>query len=77
MLIVAVYSMVKLIATSIAAMLEKYAQFSPGGAVVEGLLFSWQQLLACALWVGVIWTGLTAVVGILIFRSRELARVQV
>ncbi len=76
-LLVAAYQVVRVIALTIAGMLEKYAQFSPGSAVVEGLLFSWQQLLACALWVGVIWTGLTAAIGIWIFRSRELARVQV
>lgn len=60
-----------------AVILEKFAEFSPISEIVDGLLFSWGELIGCIIWVGVIWTGLAAVIATLVFRNRELARVQV
>ena len=60
-----------------AVILEKFSEFSPIGQVVDGLLFSWGDLIGCIIWVGVIWTGVAALIATLVFRNRELARVQV
>lgn len=61
----------------VARIMLGYSQYKPVGSLVDGRLISWSDLFSCLGWIGVLWTGLTAFIGILIFRSRELARVQV
>jgi hypothetical protein len=76
-LIILLYQVIGFLAGGIGTLLQKFGTVSPGAAVTEGLLFSWSELAMCGLWVGVVWTGLAAAGGVVIFGKRELARVQV
>lgn len=66
-----------LFASSFAGALRAFAEYDPNGQIIDGRLFSWLDLGWCALIVGLGWTAAATVVGALIFRGRELARVQV
>ena len=70
------YDVSRALAITLSTVLGKFAEFDPGQRLVDGRVFGWGRLAACFLWLGVVWTGLTAAIGIGIFRARELARVQ-
>jgi ABC-type transport system involved in multi-copper enzyme maturation permease subunit len=61
----------------LADLLKEYAAIDPKTLVVNGRAYSLQMLLEGALWVGVVWTLVVGALGGLIFKKRELARVQV
>lgn len=63
--------------TMIASVLQQYGRFSPAAQVADGRLVSWSELLSCLAWIGIVWCGVTGLLGWLIFRIRELGRVQV
>ncbi|MEX2673599.1 MAG: ABC transporter permease [Phycisphaeraceae bacterium] len=63
--------------TMISSTLQRFAQYGPGSDIVDGRYFGWASVGGCLLWIGVIWTGGIGLVAALIFRNRELARVQV
>jgi hypothetical protein len=67
----------KWIATGFTVPLEKYGQFRPIGSLVEGRYIAWGAVGGCALWIGLLWTGVAGLAGWLIFQRKELARVQV
>lgn len=67
----------KVIASGVTTLVSKYADYPATTQVVDGRLFSWGSALSCLLWIGVVWTGLIGAIGWLIFKRRELARVQV
>ncbi len=71
------FALIQWMAGFIATALSRFSDYAAIPQVVDGRLFPWSDVLSCALWVGVLWTGLAGVIGWLIFRSRELARVQV
>ena len=54
-----------------------WGRYSPIDAVSSGTEIPPRDLLGCLLWIGGAWTGIVACVGALIFRRREIARVQV
>ncbi len=70
-------TVLKWIAQAITFTLQQYGRYEPATALVEGRYIAWRTLGDCALWIGAVWTGVTVMVGWLIFRRRELARVQV
>jgi hypothetical protein len=45
--------------------------------VADGRLVPRSDLLACFGWIGIVWCGATGLLGWLIFRIREVGRVQV
>lgn len=57
--------------------LEQYGQYKPIQNLSEGLYISWRAVGTCALWIGGVWTGVAGLIGLWIFKGRELARVQV
>ena len=61
----------------IAVLFGRYSQLDATGRVVGGLAIGWDDLLWHAFWIGVVWTGLLLAAGWLLFRRREIARVQV
>jgi len=60
-----------------ATRLAEYGRFAANDLVVDGRLVPWRDVLACAGWVGLLWTGLAALLSWVVFRRRELGRVQV
>jgi hypothetical protein len=62
---------------SVATTLSKFSEYSPNTNIVEGRLFSWGKVGEAFFWLGLVWTGGTAAVAVLIYGRRELARVQV
>jgi hypothetical protein len=68
---------VNLIASGAGGALRQFARFEPASAITHGRMIAWPMLVVCVAWIGLLWTGLTFVVGWVIFRKRELARVQV
>lgn len=63
--------------TAIASVLQQYARFAPAADVADGRLVPWSELFWCLVWIGAGWCGVTGLLGWLIFRIRELGRVQV
>jgi ABC-type transport system involved in multi-copper enzyme maturation permease subunit len=61
----------------LAQLLKEYAEIDPKTLVVNGRMYSGEMLLSGLWWVGVIWTLIVGAVGGVIFKKRELARVQV
>lgn len=61
----------------LAELLGPYSRYAPGERVVDGRIVPWSDVAGCLGWIGVLWTGLAAAVAWLVFRARELARVQV
>jgi hypothetical protein len=57
--------------------LEQYDRYQTIQKLVEGRYIAWADVGRCAAWIGVLWTGLAGLIGWQVFRSRELARVQV
>ncbi|QNN22772.1 ABC transporter permease [Planctomycetales bacterium ZRK34] len=73
----AIEMVMKYIASGVTTLVSKYADYPATSQVVDGRLFSWGSTGSCLLWIGLVWTGLIGSLGWLIFRRRELARVQV
>ncbi len=76
-----IYEVVKIIARAIGSafmfMVPSFAQFNPTPELVDGRNVPTAMVTDALLKVGVVWTVLCALVGWLIFRARELARVTV
>ena len=62
---------------SMGALLPDLESTSPAQRLVDGMNISWASLGETGLWTIVIRTGLLLAIGCLVFRKRELARVQV
>ena len=56
---------------------EAYGHYTPGESIVEGRYIAMGEVVSCFVLIAIVWTGATAGIGWVIFRSRELARVQV
>ncbi|MEX0654812.1 MAG: ABC transporter permease subunit [Phycisphaeraceae bacterium] len=69
--------LIRLFGQTFMLLVPAFGEFNPTPLLADGLTVSWTLLRNAILQVGLIWTGLTAVVGWAIFRSRELARVTV
>ncbi|MFA7237303.1 MAG: ABC transporter permease subunit [Phycisphaeraceae bacterium] len=69
--------LIKVVAYTFTMPLSQFGRYSPTQSLVGGLYISWSAIASCVLWIGVVWTGLTGLIGWMIFRARELARVQV
>ena len=63
--------------TLLASGFRKYGERDIAADIVDGRHLSWRGLGEYALWIGLIWTSLAGLGGWLIFRRREIARVQV
>ncbi|MCA8961298.1 MAG: ABC transporter permease [Planctomycetes bacterium] len=61
----------------VAMVLRKYGEIAPTSSIVEGREVGTATLAQAALWIGGLWTGSVAAVAWLVFRRREIARVQV
>jgi len=57
--------------------LGRYSEFDPGLRLIDGRQFSWSELGRCFLWIGLLWTGLSGALATIVYRRRELARIQV
>ena len=62
---------------ALANVLGRYSEFDPGLRLIDGRQFSWSELSRCFLWIGLLWTGLSGALATLVYRRRELARIQV
>ncbi|MEM7263487.1 MAG: hypothetical protein AAF488_15980 [Planctomycetota bacterium] len=57
--------------------LRKYGEISPLTTVVEGRWVERRTMVDAFGWIGLVWTGSVGVLAVVIFRRREIARVQV
>ena len=57
--------------------LQQYSEYRAVPRLNDGVYIPWAMVAGAAVWIGVIWTGLTLAIGWLVFRRRELAKVQV
>ena len=73
----AVKGVLATIAYVVSGTLSAWAAFEPGPMIVDGLHFGWDRVFWCLIWIGVVWTGLAGLIAWLVFRRRELAKVQV
>lgn len=60
-----------------AQLLKEYAAINPQALVVDGRAYTMGMLMQGVMWVGIVWTFVAGAIGGVIFRKRELARVQV
>jgi hypothetical protein len=68
---------VRLIGEAFMLFIPSFAEYNPVGRISTGRHIGYQEVGQATLWIGVIWTGACGVVGWLIFRRRELARITV
>ncbi len=68
---------IRLIGEFFLMLVPSLSQFNPVPQLSEGMLISGGTVLQGGLWMAVIWGGVVALIGWLIFRNRELARVTV
>ncbi len=61
----------------IAQALRKYGEVTPTTSLVDGRVVTVAVVGQSILWIGLVWTGSVGVVALVVFRRRELARVQV
>ena len=66
---------IRLIGTGFMLLVPNFGTYNPTPLLADGRLVSSQLVLYAAGQIGLVWTAAMAVVGYLIFRSRELARV--
>lgn len=68
---------IRLVGMGFMMLVPSFGTYSPGPLLNDGRLISGRMLRDAALNIGLIWTGIVAIIGYLIFRARELARVTV
>ncbi|MEM0913777.1 MAG: ABC transporter permease [Planctomycetota bacterium] len=68
---------IRLIGGTFVALIPALGQYDPQPNLIEGRLVSWGWVGRAAFWVGVCWTGGVCLIGYLLFRRKELAKVQV
>lgn len=68
---------VRWVATSVSWLLSRFADYEPIGKLSDGRYIGWDQLFGCVGWIGLGWSLPLALMAWVIFRRRELARVQV
>lgn len=73
----AIKMLIKLAGEFIVTVLPSFSDFDPVPLVCDGRLVSQKMIVSAILKVGLLWTGICALVALLVFRSRELARVTV
>ncbi len=61
------------IASGVQWLLRQYGTVRPTQSLIEGRHVSWELVLHTFAWITVLWSGLAAAVGWLVFRSRQLA----
>lgn len=73
----AIKIVIKLVGSGFMAIVPALGDYTPVHNLTDGRVIPWQWLGRAALWIGLVWTAAVGVVGYLIFRRRELARVTV
>jgi ABC-type transport system involved in multi-copper enzyme maturation permease subunit len=68
---------IRLLGSSFMMLIPSFARYNPTPLLSDGRLVSNNMLAYAALWIGVVWTGVVALIGYVIFRTRELARITV
>ena len=71
----AVVKLLKILGGMVVWCMPKFGEFDPSNALSQGKLVSTQVVGYAALYIVVIWSGITCIIGWLLFRARELARV--
>jgi len=66
---------IQVMAEAAVVLVPSFAKYNPAPLVAEGKLVTDKLMGEAVLFVGLVWTGLTGLIGYLIFRKRELARV--
>lgn len=61
------------IASGIQWLLRQYGTVRPTQSLIEGRHISWTLVSQTVLWISVLWTGLTALLGWVVFRNRQVA----
>ena len=62
---------------SVVWLLQHYSRYDAVPDVVNGRWVPWDAVGSCLVWIGLVWSGFAGLVGWLVFRARELGRVQV
>jgi len=68
---------IRLVGSAFTALIPALGKYDPQPNLIEGRLVSWSWVGSATLWIGICWTGGVCFVGYLLFRRKELAKVQV
>lgn len=68
---------IRVIGQTFMLLVPSFAEYNPTPRLAGGLVVGTGMLVSAVLWIGVIWTGVIGLIGYVIFRKRELARVTV
>jgi len=66
---------IRMIGSGFLMLVPSFAEHNPAPLLADGRNVSWRQVGDATLWVGLIWTGVLAVVAFVLFKTREIARV--
>ena len=69
--------LIKLVGSGFMLITPSFGELNPTPLVSDGRLVPMEMVTRAVVWSGVVWTGLAGLIGWLIFRGRELARVTV
>jgi len=73
----AIKVVIRLVGNGFVLMVPSLSDYNPAPLIADGRLVRYQTLASATLWVGAVWTSLCALIGWLLLRRRELARVTV
>lgn len=73
----AIKIVIRLVGSSFMLLIPSFSDYNPVPLVSSGRSVPYEMIGRAALWVGVVWTGVVALLGYWIFSRRELARVMV
>jgi hypothetical protein len=66
-------SLIRLVAILVVFLLHAFGEVRPTQLLVEGRLISWSTVFAGTWKIGLVWSGLSLLVGYLAIRKRQLA----
>jgi hypothetical protein len=66
-------SFIKATAQGLVFALHSFGEYRPAQSLVEGRLIAWRTVLGGLFWLGIVWSGVAMVFGLLVIRNRQLA----
>jgi len=67
--------LIRIVGQGFTLLVPDFSRFAVNKLVADGRVVEWRMLTAALIWIGLIWSGVAALIGAMIFRKRELAKV--
>ncbi|WP_432798158.1 ABC transporter permease [Poriferisphaera sp. WC338] len=71
------HMIIRLVGQTFMNFIPRFGYYNPTSYLADGIIVPMKMLYGAFLWLGIIWTGLVGLIGLYVFRKREIARVTV